>query len=429
MKTESLLVSIVVPAYNTEDYIENCVDSILSQSYKIIEVILVDDHSCDRTEEICQTYSMRDNRVVYVRNDVNKGLAESRNIGVRRSSGDLITFIDGDDFIEKTYIENYVNEFVSDPNLEVVIGTYVRDFGCGSLLHYYKKGIRHLMNRKQAIEELMSCTYFCWEIPTKMYKREIFNKVSFDKNLRSAEDMKASWQIFNIAEKFCYICELGYHYMVRNGSLTLKPVADIPFYHLAAASYIFEDNRKSGYRYESVSEKMSSEILTAYIEAARMGCLEKYIHPDNGRYITELNNYRMKLYNVLLEESRKLVSVALGDEIAKIVSCDMEGLCESYKNKFQRIKSAKRLYLYGAGRASLGAKNLVTDILHRDIEAFVIGNGRKMEKSPDMTHEVVYLSQIIEDEGAVLLMATSLFNTDSAMSSMTGKEKMEVAVW
>ena len=174
---------------------------------------------------------------------------------------------------------------------------------------------------------------------------------------------------------------------------------------------------------------MSSEILAAYIEAARMGCLEKYIHSDNDRYITELNNYRMKLYKVFLEESRKLVSVALGDEIAKIVSCDMEGLYESYKNKFQRIKSAKRLYLYGAGRASLGAKNLVIDLLHRDIEAFVIGNGRKMEKSPDMTHEVVYLSQIIEDEGTVLLMATSLFNTDSAMSSMTGKEKIEVVVW
>ena len=98
-----ILVSIIVPVYNVENTLARCLYSILNQSYANIEVIIVDDCSSDRSEEIYDSIQKKDNRVSIIKNSFNMGISNTRNIGINHASGNYIVFVDSDDFIEKTW--------------------------------------------------------------------------------------------------------------------------------------------------------------------------------------------------------------------------------------------------------------------------------------------------------------------------------------
>ena len=98
------LVSVIVPVYNVEKYLKKCVDSILSQSYQNIEVILINDGSLDGSGEICEAYAKKDERIKYITQN-NSGLGKTRNRGIEEASGKYLLFVDSDDYIENTMIE------------------------------------------------------------------------------------------------------------------------------------------------------------------------------------------------------------------------------------------------------------------------------------------------------------------------------------
>ena len=102
------LISIVLPIYNVENYIEKCMESVLNQTYKNIEIILVDGGSPDNCPIICDQYVKEDNRVKVVHKE-NGGLSDARNAGIKVANGDYITFIDSDDYVDKDYVEFLYN--------------------------------------------------------------------------------------------------------------------------------------------------------------------------------------------------------------------------------------------------------------------------------------------------------------------------------
>lgn len=104
-------VSIIVPVYNTAEYLEKCVDSILYQNYPFIEIVLVNDGSTDNSKEIINDYARRNPSIVKAIHIENSGVSLARNLGIQASSGDLIGFVDSDDYISSTYIENLVAPF------------------------------------------------------------------------------------------------------------------------------------------------------------------------------------------------------------------------------------------------------------------------------------------------------------------------------
>ena len=107
--TDSPLISVVIPVYNVEKYINQCLDSILRQSYSNLEILLTDDGSTDNSGNICDEYSQKDNRIK-VFHQQNKGVSAARNNGIRNASGDFISFIDPDDFIDKDFYEYLLNQ-------------------------------------------------------------------------------------------------------------------------------------------------------------------------------------------------------------------------------------------------------------------------------------------------------------------------------
>ena len=101
-------VSVIIPVYNGEKTIEKCINSIINQSYKDLEIIIVNDGSTDNTYEICQKYSQKDDRIQVI-NQENKGVCLARNIGIKFSKGDYIQFVDSDDWLEPSIIADCIN--------------------------------------------------------------------------------------------------------------------------------------------------------------------------------------------------------------------------------------------------------------------------------------------------------------------------------
>ena len=125
MKEE--LISVIVPIYNVEQYLEKCIESIISQTYKNLQIILIDDGSNDKSGKICNKYAEKDKRVVVIHKE-NAGVSEARNTGLDNAKGEWITFVDADDWIEEEYCQRLYN-LVIETNSDVALCGYNRVVG------------------------------------------------------------------------------------------------------------------------------------------------------------------------------------------------------------------------------------------------------------------------------------------------------------
>ena len=194
------MVSIIVPIYNTEQYLRKCIESILNQTYKNLEIILINDGSIDKSGLICDEYAYSDSRINVIHN-VNSGVSAARNIGLDNASGKYITFVDSDDYIEKNYIETLVNA-IEINNAELAI--------CG-IKEIKGNNIKNRVVRGRLtgifFEDYYSIIDFLCVPFSKIFLREIIEKyaIRFNTELQYAED-----EIFNI----------GYYQYVTNYAFT-----------------------------------------------------------------------------------------------------------------------------------------------------------------------------------------------------------------
>lgn len=190
------LVSIIVPIYNAQKYLDECIESIVNQTYKNIEIILVNDGSTDNSIEICKEYSIKDSRIIVI-DKINTGVSDSRNIGIKRSSGEYICFVDSDDFLDSKFVEVMVNAISQD---------YIDMAYCNYMYYYSGKFIQkkpRLTSKTYDIEELksriiddgtMSGILF-GSVWCGIYKKEIIEKynIKFYEHIKHNED-----GVFNI---------------------------------------------------------------------------------------------------------------------------------------------------------------------------------------------------------------------------------------
>lgn len=179
MKTK---VSVVVPVYKVEKYLNKCVDSIINQTYRELEIILVDDGSPDRCGEIIDEYKGKDSRVKVCHKE-NGGLSDARNFGMKLANGEYTIFVDGDDWIEETMIETLLN-LADEYRAEVVQGAFYYAYE-NYLLYddrWFKEGDNiRILNNKQLMKELVineRVKNFAWG---KLYRTELIRDIPFEK--------------------------------------------------------------------------------------------------------------------------------------------------------------------------------------------------------------------------------------------------------
>jgi len=210
------LISIIVPVYNVENYMEECLDSIKNQTHKDIEVILVNDGSTDGSREICEQYCEKDSRFKLI-NQENQGLSEARNVGVRASIGEYIFFVDSDDVVKVDILEILLPFMAEDVDI----------VGCS--YSYQKEDLQlqkspNVVFQGDSYEAISSCINYgrvnslAWG---KLYRRRIVEAVPFLKGLLY-EDTYTGIVNLKYIRKMIVIDTIGYYYRIRSNSIMKK---------------------------------------------------------------------------------------------------------------------------------------------------------------------------------------------------------------
>lgn len=202
-------ISVIVPIYNVEKYLNECVDSILNQTYSNLEIILVNDGSTDNCSNICEEYRVKDNRVKVI-HKTNGGLSDARNIGLDISSGEYISFVDSDDAIHPKFIETLYSgilKFNADVSFcNVTFGNFKEEFE-----EWKKMDFKYFyLDFKNQIIKTIICN--------KLFKKELWNNLRFEKG-KLHEDMFVFPFLF-YGREFAFVDQSLYFYRQRTGSIT-----------------------------------------------------------------------------------------------------------------------------------------------------------------------------------------------------------------
>lgn len=219
------MISVIVPVYNVEPYLRKCLDSVVGQTYRDLEILIVDDGATDGSGKICDEYAATDHRLQVIHQN-NKGLSEARNRGIDIATGDYILFVDGDDWIEPNTVEYLLQACID----------YGADASCCG--HYKelvdRTTVHPLVVEKKVYEddEIVapamkgSFAHYAWE---KLWKRDLFEECRFPPGMQF-EDIATTWKLFLRCHKVVCIPDVLFHYTYRKDSIgntkTMKNLAD-----------------------------------------------------------------------------------------------------------------------------------------------------------------------------------------------------------
>ena len=209
------LISVIIPVYNVEKYLDRCVQSVVDQTYKNLEIILVDDGSLDNCPLLCDNWMAKDNRIKVIHKS-NGGLSDARNRGLEESNGKYITFIDSDDYVDERYVE-YLKKLIVKYSTDLSISSYkilskkVQDIGVG-----YKED---LLSRKDALKRLVNEEGFTVSACAKMYRKNLFDYISFPVG-KLYEDNATIYKLIMKCDKIAYGNKSYYFYCLRKNSIT-----------------------------------------------------------------------------------------------------------------------------------------------------------------------------------------------------------------
>ena len=236
------LISIIVPIYNTEKYLHECLDSIINQTYANFEVLLVNDGSTDSSGIICQEYVERDSRFRYFEKD-NGGVASARNLGLEHSEGTYITFIDSDDWVEQNYLD-VLYTALKENDTDVAISTYKRfaQDGVFYLRSYSREddeflnlGTRSRDSFLEILPRLGELDHSFYSISSKLIKRKIIGNLLFDEQVSYAEDLNFFFHLYLGVESVVYVRDYTYIYRTHDASTSqnvneLKALQELEIY-------------------------------------------------------------------------------------------------------------------------------------------------------------------------------------------------------
>ena len=213
----SELISIVVPIYNVDKYLDKCISSIINQTYSNIEIILVNDGSTDDSEKICMKY--KDDRIKYVKKE-NGGLSDARNYGINVATGAYITFIDSDDYVESDYVQ-FLYEILKNTKSDIAICNpkYVYEgLNKEKNIYPFNKTKLKKVNNLEGLEIMMYQKKFDTSAWGKLYKINLFDDIIFPKG-KLYEDLATIYKVFLKANKIVFSNEMKYFYLQRSTSI------------------------------------------------------------------------------------------------------------------------------------------------------------------------------------------------------------------
>ena len=221
MKIDQPLLTVIVPCYNVEKYIDKCISSIVAQTYTNLEILLINDGSTDNSGMICDAWQERDQRIRVIHKQ-NEGSSYARKTGVENATAEYVTFVDPDDWIDENMYLNMMNALLSTHS-DIVQCGFCEVFEDGSVLHRtseYKVGSFEIVDRIKGvllIVEGKEWGSYMWD---KIFKKQLFDHIEFPKGRNLYEDVAIEYILFHHAMQTVYLQDEYYFYFRRIGSIT-----------------------------------------------------------------------------------------------------------------------------------------------------------------------------------------------------------------
>ena len=300
-------ISVIIPVYKVEEYLSQCVDSVLNQTYSNLEVILIDDGSPDNCPSLCDKYSEIDSRVIVIHKE-NGGLSSARNTGLDIATGEIISFIDSDDWIDSDMFERMMD-------LKIHTGANIVscDWIMTDEINIYERVIRKkqydpVISGKEATKEILmtNISSYVWN---SLYDRRYWENIRFPIG-RVFDDLSVNYKAFEKAETVAFIDEPFYKYRINYNGITRKPNATKYYHNFLAFKERYEYSCK--YYPEIKIECCSlaiSNTINVYMHACTDGIseLEQYVsevrqfldsHKKDFdyRYINKAKRFALRVY-------------------------------------------------------------------------------------------------------------------------------------
>ncbi|MBE5821327.1 MAG: glycosyltransferase [Clostridiales bacterium] len=312
------LITVIVPVYNVEKYIRNCIESIINQTYSNLEIILVDDGSLDSSPQIIDEYAKKDKRIRVIHKE-NGGVSSARNAGLKIASGEYITFVDSDDTINSKIYEilyNLIKKYDTEITMCEAIKVYEDEEGKIIIPELEENDIQEkVLNSGEAIKLMIMDGNIGNFACTKLFKKELFNNITFPDG-KVYEDAGTTYKVVHNANKIVYTNLKLYNYFYgRIGSITSTFTEKKILDSLEAyfEQYLFILNN-----YPEIKQYANITWVRMYTSAMEKICMNNYIDLWDREDVIEKYEYFKKaideidkeiLYNNL--EQYRLISAVI----------------------------------------------------------------------------------------------------------------------
>lgn len=305
------LISIIVPIFNVANYLQECLDSILIQTYPYLEILLIDDGSTDQSPQICDQYAKEDARIKVVHQQ-NGGAANARNRGLELATGDYICFIDGDDRIKKNYIERLLDSLeVNEADISVCAYQYL-----------YKNVIEHesmnpigIISEKEFIRRFLE-DWKCGLLWNKLFKSSLIDNIRFEEG-HKIDDEFFTYQVIMNANKIVVMNEELYVYRMRASSVM----------------------QSKGTNYEKMIQDRFDYLTKRYLRVGEKypDLKQEYLENLIDNYIRLINDSRssMEFFEHMKQQIREYESELKGSKINFFLK---RALKKALKSKYQPLK-------------------------------------------------------------------------------------------
>lgn len=365
----NILLSVIVTVYNIKGYLDKCIESICNQTYKDLEIIIVDDGSTDGSSEICDYYALKDKRIKVVHKE-NGGQVSARKLGAKTATGKYVISVDGDDWIERDRFQNLVEKGLKDLPDMVHMEGYYKEYEDKSVL-VVSTGFEYMYDEKKIREDLMELfvgkniflerkmgfSHCQWCV-----KRDVYysNLIKINEKIRRIEDVITIFSCILDSKKIVCINEEGYHYVQREGSINGRKSN-------------WNENHANIY-YAQMKEILSRHIVNEEV----MNVAVQYIYHN-----VFLTNYK-KLYNYYTK----------------------------YLFPYPLVKNGSKIIVYGAGNIGVEMINAIETNKRYEVVAWV---DKQKKYNPRSNHRIEDISVIQERIFDYIVIAILVADTSLAV--------------
>ena len=288
-KVSNPLITVVIPAYNVEKYIERCIKTVVNQTYENIEIILVDDGSPDNCPKICDKWAKKDNRIIVIHKE-NGGLSDARNAGIDIAKGEYITFIDSDDYIEKDYVE-FLYNMIKEDKTDLSICSHTVIYETGKIIEKETK-VRDVLPKEEVLYQILYDCGIDLSAWAKLYSIKLFKNVRYPKG-RVFEDAATTYKLIDQCDKISVGSFSKYNYIIRKNSISTNAFSPKKMDLITSTTEMTDYLRK---KYPKLNSACDRRLMYAYLSTLTQLAKSNAKDKTNKKIMMDyINNNRKKV--------------------------------------------------------------------------------------------------------------------------------------